>query len=287
MNHIPPTAYSDETVAQSAAEVAVEPILVTMENVHTLSTFELRQACKERGIELPQTGALQESMIKSLVSLMVAEQRRKEKEAFEKMQAESETKKARMLEEKESRKAEAKERSRLRREAQEAAEAKFRSEQAALVEQAEPQPEPESPEEGLEDEDPEEEETPKEEPQMTQAFRDWFQKIVRVRTARPKSVQEKAAGAELDVTRQENFERADATKDGALDLVKYIDYTKLEYAHFCQCTGHRAAYDRKMMLLHKEGFECHPKTGAGGKVTLEDIGLQNEWQEQLYKEMQG
>ena len=285
MNHIPPTAYSDETVAQSAVEVAAEPIVVTMENVHTLSTFELRQACKERGIELPQAGALQEFMIKSLVSLMVAQQRQKEKEAFEKMQAESEIKKVRMLEEKEERKAEAKERSRLRREAQAAAEAKFRSEQAALVDQAEPAPEPESPEEGLEG--PEDQEAPKEKPQMTQAFRDWFQKIVRVRTAWPKPVQEKAAGAQLDVKRQENFEQADATKDGMLDLVEYIDYTKLEYAHFCQCTGHRAAYDRKMMLLHKEGFECHPKTGAGGKVTLDDIGLQNEWQQRLFKEMQG
>jgi hypothetical protein len=192
-----------------------------------------------------------------------------------------------MLEEKEARKADAKERSRLRREAQEAAEAKFKAEQAAKAEQAEPEPEEASPEEGG-DEDPEEE-APKEQPQMTQAFRDWFQKIVRVRTARPKAVQEKAAasGAEIDAKRQENFEQADATKDGMLNLVEYIDYTKLEYAHFCKCTGHRAAYDRKMMLLHKEGFTFHPKTGEGDQITFEDIGLQNAWQEQLYKQMQG
>ena len=69
----------------------------------------------------PEGGGLQEFMIKSLVSRMVEQQRQKEKEAFEKMEAEREVQKARMLEEKEARKAEAKERSRLRREAQEAA----------------------------------------------------------------------------------------------------------------------------------------------------------------------
>ena len=122
---------------------------------------------------------------------------------------------------------------------------------------------------------------------MSQAFRDWFQKIVRIRTARPKAIQEKASGADLAAKRQESFEQADTTNDGMLDLVEYIDYTKLEYAYFCQCTGHRAAYDRKMMLVHKEGFTCHPKTGEGDKITFEDIELQNEWQEQLYKEMHG
>lgn len=283
MNHIPDTAYT-EAVGQPEA-VASEPIVVTMENVHTLSTFDLRQACKERGIKLQEGAGLQDFMIKSLVSQMVEQQRQKEKEAFEKMEAEREIQKAMMLEEKEARKAEAKERSRLRREAQQAAEAKFKAEQAAKAEQAEPEPEEASPEEGH-DEDPEEE-PPKEKPQMSQAFRDWFQKILHVRTARPKAVQEKAAGADLDAKRQENFEQADATKDGLLNLVEYIDYTKLEYAHFCKCTGHRAAYDRRMMLLHKEGFMCHPKTGEGDQISLEDIGLQNEWQEQLYREMQG
>jgi len=284
MNHVP----SDYKPSVEAEAAPAEPIAVTMENVHELSTFQLRQACKERGIELEATGALQDFMIKSLVSQMVAETRQKEKEAFEKMQAEQEVQKARMLEEKEARKAEAKERSRLRREAQEAAEAKFKAEQAAKAEEVQPEPEPEQPEEaaGEEGEDPEEE-VVREKPEMTEAYRNWFQKLARVRAARPKAVQDKAAAAGTDAKRQENFEQADATADGMLDLVEYIEYTKLEYAHFSQCTGHRGAYDRKMMLMHREGFLCHPKSGEGEKITWEDIGLANEWQLELATEMQG
>ena len=45
MNHVP----SDYKPSVEAEAAPAEPIAVTMENVHELSTFQLRQACKERG----------------------------------------------------------------------------------------------------------------------------------------------------------------------------------------------------------------------------------------------
>jgi hypothetical protein len=290
MNHVPEeqTKMNYEHATKKAQDEAA-PVELTMENVHTLSTFQLRQVCKDKGIELEETGALQDWMIKTLVSLMVAERRAEEKAAFEQMQADDAKKKVVREEEKEARKAAAKERSRVRREAEAAAQAKFEAEAAEAAEAAaaagpaEPEPEPE-PEEAAaagaeEDDDEDDDAKPAPPPEMTPEFRSWFGKVLKLRATWSKDVQTKAGTLALVAAakRPEHFAQADTDQDEALILAEYIDYTKLEYAFFCASTGCKQAYDRKMMLLHREGFNAHPKTAAGGeRIALEDIVLMNQ-----------
>ena len=284
-NHIPQEVATLDYKNAKKAEALAEPIPeLSMDNVHTLSTFQLRQICKLKGIELEETGSLQDWMVRQLINVMVAEQRAADKAAFEQMQAEDAQKKVRMEEEKTARKADAVERSRVRREAEAAAAG------PADPEPEEPEPEPEEEAPVADDEDVDDAAKPAPPPEMTPEFRSWFGKVLKVGATRPKEVQAKAATLALVAAakRQEHFNQADTDQDEALILAEYIDYTKLEYTFFCASTGCKQAYDRKMMLLHREGFNAHPKTAARGeKIAFEDIVLMNQWAEQLSAEMQG
>jgi len=124
-----------KTPAERERERLDPEAAVTLDNVHALSVFELKQEAERRGLPIPDKGgAIGEALMKLLIETMVQEKQAKEREAFERMEREQADLKARLAREKEARKADAVARSKARQE-----------EAAAALARGEPQPEPEAP----------------------------------------------------------------------------------------------------------------------------------------------
>ncbi len=101
-------------VAGSAEAVATST-LVTMSNVHTLTTFELRQECERRGLTLPGV-VNHRTLLQCLVKRLVEDQEDAERQLLARLDAERVQLQERLAREKAERKAAAVERSRLRQE---------------------------------------------------------------------------------------------------------------------------------------------------------------------------
>ena len=111
---------------------------VTLDNVHSFSTFELRREFERREMTLPEGIVNQQGLMKLMITRLVAEQKQKERDDFERMEKEGADLRERLAREKEARKADAYERQRVRREAEAAAKAKAEEDAA---EQPDPEPE--------------------------------------------------------------------------------------------------------------------------------------------------
>jgi hypothetical protein len=88
---------------------------VTMSNVHTLSTFELRQECERRGLALPAV-VNHRTLLQCLVKRLVEDQGEAERQLLARLDAERAQLQERLAREKAERKAAAVERSRVRQE---------------------------------------------------------------------------------------------------------------------------------------------------------------------------
>ena len=106
-----------KTPAERERERLDPEAAVTLDNVHALSVFELKQEAERRGLPIPDKGgAIGEALMKLLIETMVQEKQAKEREAFERMEREQADLKARLAREKEARKADAVARSKARQE---------------------------------------------------------------------------------------------------------------------------------------------------------------------------
>jgi hypothetical protein len=98
-----------------SAEAVATSTPVTMSNVHTLSTFELRQECERRGLTLPGV-VNHRTLLQCLVKRLVEDQEEAERQLLARLDAERVQLQERLAREKAERKAAAVERSRLRQE---------------------------------------------------------------------------------------------------------------------------------------------------------------------------
>ena len=91
---------------------------LSLESVHELSTYELRQTCEKNGIPLPEpvNGS---TLLQAVISWLVKKQRESERITSEDLEADRKAIRERLAREKAQRKAAALERSRKRREEEE------------------------------------------------------------------------------------------------------------------------------------------------------------------------
>ena len=123
---IPAMTPDPEPELPVSSELAATPTStapnITVDNVHTFDAFDLKNEIQRRGLPMPAEGNVnQPSLMKVMMTALVADQKRQEEENFRKMEEGSEMLQEKLACEKEARKADAVERSRVRREEKAAA----------------------------------------------------------------------------------------------------------------------------------------------------------------------